>query len=190
MKPLNLKKQNGFTLIELLVVIFIMVTLTSVFLVNFGNQSGPRSLNVAKNNLISNLRRMQSHAISSKDSTAGAPAKYYSLTLSSVVGSYGIYDLKTYNSTDVSTTLSTEQLIAPVIVKQISVTRSDGVVVNPTNIEIFFSVPYGRILLTTSGGGAANTKIKDSVITVTLGRTDSTLTTTLVVNGVSGTITP
>jgi len=183
-------KQNGFTLIELLVVIFIMVTLTSVFLVNFGSQSGPRSLTVAKNNLVSNLRRMQSHAISSKDSTATAASKYYSLTLSSVVGAYNSYGLKTYDSSNAVTNLSTEQLIAPVIVKQISVTKSDSTVLNPTNIEIFYSVPFARMLLTTSGGGASNEKIRDAVVTITLGRTDSTLTTTLIVNGVSGTITP
>ncbi len=183
-------KNDGFTLIELLVVIFIMVTLTSVFLVNFGSQSGPRSLTVAKNNLVSNLRRMQSNAISSKDSTVTAPAKYYSLTLNSLIGSYNNYGLKTYDSSNVVTNLSTEQLIAPVIVKQISVTKSDSTTLNPTSIEIFFSVPFARMLLTTSGGGASNDKIRDAVVTITLGRTDSTLTTTLVVNGVSGTITP
>ncbi|TSC66427.1 MAG: hypothetical protein G01um101477_84 [Candidatus Doudnabacteria bacterium Gr01-1014_77] len=190
MKLGDLKNQNGFTLIELLVVIFIMVTLTSVFLVNFGSQSGPRSLNVAKNNLVSNLRRMQSHAISSKDSTVSAPAKYYSLTLSSTVGGNNFYGLKTYDSSNVLTDLSTEQLITPVIVKQISVQKSDSTVFYPTFIEVFYSVPFGRVLLSTSGGGASNEKIRDSVITLTLGRTDSTLTTTLVVNGVSGTITP
>jgi len=183
-------KNSGFTLIELLVVIFIMVTLTSVFLVNFGSQSGPRSLTVAKNNLVSNLRRMQSHAISSKDSTATAPSKYYSLTLSSVVGSYNNYGLKTYDSSNVVTNLSTEQLIAPVIVKQILVTKSDSTTLNPTSIEIFYSVPFARMLLSTAGGGPSNDKIRDAVVTITLGRTDSTLTTTLVVNGVSGTITP
>ncbi len=186
-KRLNNK---GFSLIELLVVIFIMVTLTSVFLVNFGARSGPRSLTVAKNNLVSNFRRMQSNAISSKDSTATAVAKYYSLSLSSIAGSSNIYALKTYDSLNSATTLSTEQFIAPVVVKQISVLKSDNSVMYPTSIEIFYSVPFGRVLLSSTGGGASNDKIRDAVVTITLGRTDSTLTTTLIVNGVSGTITP
>lgn len=67
----------GFTLIELLVVIAIMGSLVGYMIINIGQQRGARSLKIAQNQLVTDLRKVQSYTLSSRVLSNGQPAQYY-----------------------------------------------------------------------------------------------------------------
>jgi len=190
MKKMNLKK--GFTLIELLVVIFIMVTLVGVVLANFSGLSGPRNLKIARDNIISDLRRAQSQSLSARNISSGVVAFDYGVGLSIVSAPPSSYTtLADDNSaTPVLSTLSTLNLPGNVYIKQILITRSDSSSTTASSLQVFFTVPYGRVLQTYSGGPASQTRDPNAVTTVTISTSDNTRTLTFTINGISGTIGP
>ncbi|MFH1667875.1 MAG: prepilin-type N-terminal cleavage/methylation domain-containing protein [Candidatus Komeilibacteria bacterium] len=63
-KKRYLANQSGFTLVELLVVIFIMSLLTSLILISYRSSEKRYALNQAAQQLVSNLRKAQSMAMS------------------------------------------------------------------------------------------------------------------------------
>ncbi|MCL5774791.1 MAG: type II secretion system GspH family protein [Patescibacteria group bacterium] len=67
----------GFTLIELLVVIAIMGALVGFMIVNLGLQRGARNLKIAQDQLVTDLRKIQSYTLSSRVLSNGQPAQYY-----------------------------------------------------------------------------------------------------------------
>jgi prepilin-type N-terminal cleavage/methylation domain-containing protein len=74
------KKYNsslGFTLIELLVVVAIMGSLVGFMIINLGQQRGARSLKIAQNQLVTDLRKVQSYTLSSRVLPNGEPVQYY-----------------------------------------------------------------------------------------------------------------
>lgn len=178
----------GFTLIELLVVISIMVILTTVFLVNFGSVGKVRSVNIAKNNVVSDLRRMQTAALSSKDITPGVLSGDYGATFN--MSTPGYYQLVADdNSGARQTPLGTYYIPNNATLSSIRVTKSDGTVLNPTYAEILFKTTYGRILVTYSGSSTSGTKETDDVVRLTFTSTaDATLSSTIDINGVTGNI--
>lgn len=70
-------KYNGFTLIELLVVVSIMVILTSAMVINLNGQRAARDVKIAQNELVSNLRKIQSYTLSARLSAGGQYVQYY-----------------------------------------------------------------------------------------------------------------
>mgnify|MGYP001194382242 CR=1 FL=1 len=68
---------QGFTLVELLVVIAIMGILVGFMIVNLGQQRGPRNLRIAQNQLVTDLRKIQSHTLSSRVLPNGQPVQFY-----------------------------------------------------------------------------------------------------------------
>jgi prepilin-type N-terminal cleavage/methylation domain-containing protein len=75
----NSKYQKGFTVIELLVVISIMGIMVGLLLINFGNERSARNLRIAQNELVSNIRKAQGYALSSRSLNGGMPAQFYIL---------------------------------------------------------------------------------------------------------------
>lgn len=74
------KKQQlnlGFTLIELLVVVAIMGSLVGFMIINLGQQRGARNLKLAQNQLVTDLRKIQSYTLSSRVLPNGQPVQYY-----------------------------------------------------------------------------------------------------------------
>lgn len=67
----------GFTLIELLVVIAIMGSLVGFMIINLGLQRGARNLKIAQDQLVTDLRKIQSYTLSSRVLSNGQPAQYY-----------------------------------------------------------------------------------------------------------------
>ncbi len=184
---------SGFTLIELLVSVFIMLMLLSVVLANFTGLSGKRNLKVAKNNLISDIRAMQSQSLSSKDILSGTlPASDYGVVLSTVATPPSSYSTvgDDVNVPSLRVVLSTLNLPSNVYVKTISITRADGSTTTANSLQVLFTIPYGRLLQTFSGGTASATKESNAVTTVTLSTKDNTSTATFVINGISGSVTP
>jgi prepilin-type N-terminal cleavage/methylation domain-containing protein len=67
----------GFTLIELLVVVAIMVILTTVMVINLNGQRASRDIKIAENELVSNLRQIQSYTLSGRAEPSGQPVQFY-----------------------------------------------------------------------------------------------------------------
>jgi prepilin-type N-terminal cleavage/methylation domain-containing protein len=72
--------QAGFTLIELMVVISLMAVLMGILTLDFNSSRGERNLVLAKNETITNLRKVQGYILSSRSIDDGTPIKYYIVT--------------------------------------------------------------------------------------------------------------
>lgn len=75
----KLQPQKGFTLIEMLVVLAIMAILASVLVLNLAGQRGKRDVQIAENELVSNIRQIQSNTLSARTLPSGQSAQYYFL---------------------------------------------------------------------------------------------------------------
>lgn len=73
----KLTKQNGFTLVELMVVISIMALLMGALILNFNASRASRSVVFAQNETVTNIRKVQSYMLSSRDISDGLAAKFY-----------------------------------------------------------------------------------------------------------------
>jgi prepilin-type N-terminal cleavage/methylation domain-containing protein len=182
------KDQQGFTLIELIVVISIMVTLTSMFLLNYGDLGKKRAVTLAKNNVVSDLRKMQSFALSSRDIRTGVLAGDYGVSFSTATPS--AYNLiADDNQGNRQPIIITNHVPATAVLYQIQVLRPDGSVVFPTYVEILFKATYDRTLTTYPGNGLTGIKETDDRITlVFISTSDNSVTSTVIVNGTTGNI--
>ncbi len=78
-KILNLKFNKGFTLIELMVVTSIMAILATVLVINLNGERANRDIQIAENQLVSNIRLVQSESLSERELAAGQSVQYYFL---------------------------------------------------------------------------------------------------------------
>lgn len=146
------KKNNaGFTIIELLVVMGIMTILIGLFTVNLAGQRASRSLKIAQNELVTNLRKFQSYILSGRSIGIGQGVQYYIVkfdkTNSTNASRYtvqalykdpsGIWKLKDVESDSFPTGVS---------LSSISIS-SGGINSTPTCALLAFQVPYGRIFM-------------------------------------------
>ena len=82
--------QAGFTIVELLAVLAIMTLLMGALVLDFASQRGKRNIVLAKNETITNLRKVQSYTLSSKNLPTGESVKYYIATFSSGSNSFTV----------------------------------------------------------------------------------------------------
>ncbi len=68
---------SGFTLIELMVVVSVMVILAAVMTINLTGQRTPRNIKIAQNELVTNIRKVQSYTLSARNLSAGQSVQYY-----------------------------------------------------------------------------------------------------------------
>lgn len=178
------KSQLGFTLIELIVSIAILLTLIGVFLANFEGRSGARNLTIAAANLSSDLHKLQSFSLSSKDITPGNPASQYSVVFANNAVSYS---LTGYNNAmpAVPTVLSTINFPGRVFVNAIQITKADGTTAAPLNATVTFKIPYGR-MVTNYPGSVTNEN--NDIVRVQLNTADTNECTYVFVNGVTGNV--
>lgn len=129
MRNQNINLQSGFTIIELLVVSAIMVIIATIGIVNWNAQRSSRTLTIAQNELITNIRKIQSYAVSSRNTPDNQAVKYYlieltegnsSFTVKAAVGdNYTISDVETISLpsevslTNISVESQAEALYAP-----------------------------------------------------------------------------
>ncbi len=141
----------GFTLIELLVVIGIMGMITGIFLINFGRLQGPRNLRIASNQLVTDLRRIQSYTLSSRNvPIAGSPpASYYILKFDAGTGSNNKYVVQAIDDTKVfSPALETISLPKSIQITKLQIVLANGTIINnATCAQVAFALPFGRILM-------------------------------------------
>lgn len=188
-KP-NIIDQQAFTILELVVVAAITITLTSFFIANFAGQNIPRSLNAARNVLVSDLRKAQSNSLSSKNLPNGNVASEYGIIfdLTNASQRYSFFgDDSSINQN--RSTLNTTNFNGRVYLKSFTITRSDGTTTSATSLQTLFSVPYGRVLQTYSGGAQSGVKDTNATVTITLGSLDdATQLRNIVINGITGSI--
>ncbi len=201
-------RQHGFTLIEMLTVIGIMGLVAGIFVVNFAAFRGPRNLRIATNELVSNLRKIQSYTLSSRNSPSGLPVKYYLLKLSNAAGSETSYQIQSINS-DYSFSENIETINLPEgIAVRTDASSPQGLQLEqpiggnttyPTCMQVAFSLPFSRVYLdgSCSIDGSLTSPIRDPIqlvdwanskLTVVLMDTGTNTTSTIIINGISGAI--
>lgn len=79
-KSNKIDSQAGFTIVELLTVLAIMALIMGALAIDFAGQRGRRNIVLAENETVTNLRKVQSYMLSSKNISPGIPAKYYIAT--------------------------------------------------------------------------------------------------------------
>lgn len=150
----KISSQAGFTLVELLVVLAIMALVSTALVIDFSRQRGPRNIVLAKNETITNLRKVQSYMLSSrnlpKDNT---PVKYYIATFKvrgddekQAINSYTIDAVD--NDYVFNSGLETISLPTSVSVSKLTIHRDAGVKGEPNEygcMQIIFSAPFGKM---------------------------------------------
>ena len=200
------KKINGFTIIELLVVIAIMGLVATLLVINFNTTRSRRNLALGANELVTNVRKTQSYALSARDVSPNLPAKYYVLQFDfSTPGIYKILAIDT-NYAATPKTVETINLPVDVVLDQnlsaLVQPISGGTTTHPGCLQVLFGLPYGRIYMAGSASpcsnGFVNTAMDPaamSFLTNSKGtiylRTNkgAVYTKTAEINGLSGTIT-
>ncbi len=180
---------RGFTLIELLVTIGIMVVLVGLVVANFAGTSPQRNLKVVHNELVSNIREMQSFATDNRDLPSGTPASAYQLTFDIRTPAAAVkYNLAGYDNAVIPNmvALSTQRLLAGIVVSSISITHAGGAPVSATQLRLMYTLPYGRMFASYSGGSTGATDEVDDNVTINLANTSGTVTSSVIANGVTG----
>lgn len=136
--------QFGFTIVELMVVLTIMVMLATVIIIDFNRQRGARNILIAKNETITNLRKIQNYILTSRNISTGVPAKFYIATLQSGATSYTIQAVdNTYTFHD---NLETVNLPSDLSFASLRIApSSQSKPVSYPCVQVIFSAPFGTI---------------------------------------------
>jgi len=203
--------QGGFTLIELIVVISIIGMLSGFIVTGFNGQRPVRNQKIAQNEMVTNIRKVQSYTLSSRNLPNGQAAQYYILKFDTAQPTryhiYGMYNVKnppiqmraveTVNLpqnivlanpisifTGSATTTSSCVLIAFQLPFAKEITSS---ACNGSPPVITSSDDYGRIVNFVANNGGSVTS--DSIVTINLQDIDAKLPfRKIIINGITGLI--
>ncbi len=144
MRNQNIKKQSGFTIIELLVVCAIMATVATIGIINWNSQRSARTLTIAQNELITNIRKVQSYAVSSRNTPTGDAAKYYVIEVSQDAITLPVYAVVGPNHS--LSAVETITLPSDVKISALSLSGQTPDYIAPSGscVDIVFSVTYGK----------------------------------------------
>ena len=190
--PLKTNKLGtaGFTLIELMVAIALMMVLLTLVVANFTGTAPKQAVAVAHETLVSDIRKMQSFALDSRDTPNGAPASSYQVAFDlSSAASPAQYLLIGYdNATPPNEILLTTENLPPNIgISSIAVSHAGGapLVITSGQLTIRYVLPYARMLVTyTASGGVTNQT--DDAVTVNVSNSNGSVTTAVTANAVTG----
>lgn len=199
-------KQKAFTLIELLVVISIMALLAGAVIANYAGRRSPRDLKIAQNELVTNIRKAQSYALSSRELNGTTPVQYYVLRFDTTSSTQ--YQIQAMYNTQSSPAM---------LQKAETINLPTGVILGSPRINgsasacvlIAFQLPYAKILNNSSCAGApptvnssddyqkiisfvannaATTVTSDSAVVLTLQNNSGAAY--VLVNGITGVVCP
>jgi prepilin-type N-terminal cleavage/methylation domain-containing protein len=149
-----LKSGTGFTLIELLVAVSILAILAGLVMVNFAGLRTDRNLNIAQNELVTNLRNAQSYTLSSKLVSGNQSGQFFILKFDAAKpGQYGLQAVYNIFATPTLPTLvdniETYRLPAGIQVAAAPLTiyRSPYTVQTPACGLVAFKAPFARVYL-------------------------------------------
>ncbi len=193
-QPLSDKSQTGFTIIELLVVLAIMGVFFGLVLANYAGTRGRRDIKIAQNELVTNIRKVQSYVLAARDSSAG-PVKYYVLKFDTSNSTRYVIEAVQTDFT-LSPPLETINLPRGITIQSIAVQQPLGSsTTTPGCVQVAFSLPFNKMyadqecaidLLVLDPASLGD--YDDSLITLTLRDAQSSTTKTVTINGVSGVI--
>lgn len=191
------KNQRGFTIIELLVVLAIMGLFLGAVLVNYARTRGPRNLRIAQNEMVTNIRKVQSYVLSSRNTSEG-PVKYYVLKFDEENPTQYILQAVQQDYDNFSDSVETFSLPTGITITAVDTQQPLGSsTVDSRCAQIAFSLPFNKMFLDTtcSISGASNSVIRDqgaldnldnSLVTITMLDSQSNTTRSVIINGVSG----
>jgi prepilin-type N-terminal cleavage/methylation domain-containing protein len=188
------KNQSGFTLTELLVVLAIMGVFFGLILANYAGMRGKRDIKIAQNELTTNIRKVQSYALSSRDTSIG-PVKLYVLKFDTTRPfQYLIEAVQTDYS--LTTPLETVNLPRGVTIQSVALQQPlGGSETKPPCVQVAYALPFNKmyadpecvIEFTVRDLGTIG-DYDDSLVTVTLVEDQTGTTKTVTINGVSGVV--
>jgi prepilin-type N-terminal cleavage/methylation domain-containing protein len=160
-KILKRDSETGFTLIELLVVVSIMGIMLGLVLVSFGTQRSARNLKIAQNELVTNLRKVQGYALSSRSLSSSVPAQFYIMKFDSSSPNSAQYEIQAvydyFTASPKLQILETIKFPAGLQVAPVTIaTSTTGLFLErpvlPTNINsscvlLAFKVPFGDVYM-------------------------------------------
>ncbi len=200
--------QSGFTIIELMVVISIMAMLMTVIVISYANQRKIRSVVLAQNETITNIKKVQSYILSSRNIAADTPAKYYILKLRSGQATYEIQAID--NAFVLHQNIETVSFPSDTTLHHLEFINSDGSTSEGgyqaagrtgkiTCVDVIFSAPFGKMYLNENPkcnesltdlvkNPSSMYAIDDLTLRLTIGSLDGTKTKTIDLHGITGRI--
>ncbi len=142
------KSERGFTIMELIVVLAIMGIILSLVTASIVSQRGNRSLNIAQNELATNIRKMQSYTLSSRTLTNGLPVQYYLVKFNTATPDR--YTLQAiYNVTSSPILQDLETVKFPQGVKFISTSpiTINGAAITTGCALLAFRLPFAKVIM-------------------------------------------
>lgn len=151
--------QAGFALVELLAVLAIMTIILGALVIDFAGQRGRRNIVLAGNETVTNLRKVQSKILSSKNISDGVPAKYYiaefkpgetKYTVQAIDNNYTFYDNLETISLPSKVSISSMEINLPEGDQIIQKETTDSIEVKKETeslkcLQVIFSAPFGRM---------------------------------------------
>ncbi len=137
------KYELGFTVTELLVVFLILVLMASLAIISWNKQTPTRNLTLAQNELVTNIRKVQGYAVSTRNLEDLNSANFYVIRFEVNSPYYEILGVD--SDGNVSEILETVNLPSSIVFSEInSVNKVDGSITNPSCTFLIFNVIYGK----------------------------------------------
>lgn len=137
----NSGRNGGFTVIELLIVITIMTMLLSVIMLNVSSGRADRNLDIARNELVTNIRKAQSYTLSSRVVAAGQSGQVYIIKIDSLnPDRYFLQAIYSVNSNPTLVNMETIQLPPNVVFS-----NTTPIIINRNVVPLSQSYPCGLI---------------------------------------------
>lgn len=208
---------QGFTFIELLVVLAILGIMASLIIANYNGQRASRNVRIARNEMVTNLRKMQSYALSSRTLGNGQSVQYYVMKLDTATGQSGKYSLQAVlnvgGSPQLNASVETYPMAAGVTIQSVKISRNVSPTVStPSCALLAYKLPFAEF---TSTDGCTfnnfanglptdyytnildfrtnvdnNPTAQDSKVVITVADASASVSEKILINGVSGNICP
>lgn len=210
------RKNAGFTLIELVVVLAVMGILAGAVIVGIANQRVNRNLNIAANELITNLRKLQTYTLTAKGISPTQPVQYYLIKIDAAKPDeyvlQAMYNVTTSPQLANLETVKLPQGIRFAAASPLYIDRPLGFIdQQPSCALVVFKTPFAKVLLSNGCSvssappwdpntddyqkilnfivnTALGTVSSDSSINIKLSDQSGTAARTITVKGISGLI--
>lgn len=200
-EQMNHTDTSGFTILELLFVVGIMAVFYALMVTNFANWRTPQFLKMAQNELVTNLQKSRTAALTARN-IKGQPAKFYILKFTKATPTqYVLQGVTTATGGDTfygdSNPVETVRFPSTVSIKSLQLQQPSGTPqADPDCVQVAFGLPFGKMYIDPTCNFDITYKSESSLmeransqLTIQLQRADSTTDVkTIILYGVSGRI--
>lgn len=188
----RIAREGGFTLMELMITLVILALFYGLIITNFSVWRGPQNVKVSANELATNINKLRSYSLSARNLN-GNPAKMYVLQLTiTTPRTYQVQGLEAASGGDVyHSNIESVTFPGGVYVQDIQLKKGSSTS-HPTCMQLAFSLPFGRVYMNSACDfnlaktNSALDAMTDGELTVVLARNGTSLTKSIVVDGISG----